>query len=473
MQNFVKEKLPEQPANERIKKYSEVALGYSTEQAIKEAKRCIQCKNPQCVKGCPVEIDIPAFIKLVTEGKPEEALAKIKEKNNLPAVCGRVCPQEDQCEKLCILGKKSDPIGIGYLERYAADNGNSKSSSTSLGASQAPSSKQIPIPKSQIQKIAVVGSGPAGLTCAADLAKMGYQVTMFESLHVAGGVLSYGIPEFRLPKQIVQEEVEYIESLGVEFKPNMLIGNILKIDELFRSGYSAVFIGAGAGLPQFLKIPGENLLGVYSANEFLTRVNLMKAYLFPEYLTPVKIGKKVAVVGAGNVAMDAARVSLRLGAEEVTIVYRRSRTEMPARLEEIIRAEEEGIKFKLLTAPIKINANESGWVKSLECLQMELGEPDQSGRRRPVPVKGSEFIIDVDTIVIAIGQSPNPLLTNSAPDLKKEKWGGIITDPETGETSIKNVYAGGDIVTGAATVISAMGAGKRAARAIDNRLKNR
>lgn len=465
MQNSIKELLPEQEPKERVKNFSEVALGYSRQQALKEAKRCIQCKNPQCVKGCPVEIDIPAFIKLLAEDKPEEALSKIKEKNNLPAVCGRVCPQEDQCEKLCILGKKSEPIGIGYLERYAADHGKPKS--------QIPNPKQKTISNSQNpQKVAVIGSGPAGLTCAADLARMGYSVTMFESLHEAGGVLSYGIPEFRLPKKIVNEEVEYIESLGVEFKPNMLIGSIFSLNDLFSSGYSAIFIGAGAGLPQFLRIPGENLMGVYSANEYLTRINLMKAYLFPEYLTPVRIGKKVAVVGAGNVAMDAARVSLRLGAEEVTIVYRRSRTEMPAREEEIVRAEEEGVAFKLLTAPTKVIGDEKGWVKQLECLQMELGEPDNSGRRRPVPIKGSEFLLDVDTLVIAIGQSPNPLITNSAADLKKEKWGGIITDPETGQTSIKGVFAGGDIVTGAATVISAMGAGKKAARAIDKYIKN-
>jgi len=465
MQNSVKELLPEQGPSERVKNFSEVALGYSKEQAVREAKRCIQCKNPLCVKGCPVGIDIPAFIKLITEDKPVESLAKIKEKNNLPAVCGRVCPQEDQCEKMCILGKKNAAIRIGYLERYAADHGNAKS--------KIQNPKQIQNSKIQNkEKIAVVGSGPAGLTCAADLARMGYGVTMFESLHDAGGVLSYGIPEFRLPKKIVKEEVEYIESLGVEFKPNMLIGNIYSIKDLFDSGYKAVFIGAGAGLPQFLKIPGENLMGVYSANEYLVRINLMKAYLFPEYITPVRIGKKVAVVGAGNVAMDAARVSLRLGAEEVTIVYRRSRTEMPAREEEIVRAEEEGVRFKLLTAPIKVIGDEKGWVKQLECLRMELGEPDRSGRRRPVPVKGSEFLIDVDTLVIAIGQSPNPLITGSTPELKKEKWGGIIADPETGRTSMEGVFAGGDIVTGAATVISAMGAGKKAAAAIDNYLKN-
>ena len=456
--------LPEQKAADRIKNFSEVALGYGKEQAINEAKRCIQCKKPQCVIGCPVEIDIPAFIKLIAEDKPKEALSKIKEKNNLPAVCGRVCPQEDQCEKMCILGKKEEKnaVGIGYLERYAADYGNSPPLSLPLGKGEMSRASA----RDRGGKVAVVGSGPAGLTCAADLAKMGYDVTLFESLHDAGGVLSYGIPEFRLPKAIVQEEVKYIESLGVDFKPNMLIGNILGIEDLFKEGYKAIFVGSGAGLPQFLNIPGENLMGVYSANEFLVRINLMKSYLFPDYITPVRIGKKVAVVGAGNVAMDAARVSLRLGAEKVTIVYRRSRTEMPARAEEIIRAEEEGIEFKLLTAPLKIIGNNASWVKQMECLKMVLGEPDASGRRRPVPVKGSEFLLDVDTIIIAIGQSPNPLLSKVTPALKIEKWGGIITDPDTGETSIPGVFAGGDIVTGAATVISAMGAGKKAAKSI-------
>ncbi|MFA5097959.1 MAG: NADPH-dependent glutamate synthase [Candidatus Margulisiibacteriota bacterium] len=461
----MREPLPEQKPQDRTRNFTEVALGYSKEQAIKEASRCIQCKKPLCVTGCPVEIDIPAFIKLIVEDKPAEALAKIKEKNNLPAVCGRVCPQEDQCEKMCILGKKDkeNAIGIGYLERYAADYGKKRAVDSIPGTGR----------RSTVngQQVAVVGSGPAGLTCAADLAKLGYQVTLFESLHEAGGVLSYGIPEFRLPKAIVREEIEYIRSLGVELKTSMLIGGILGIEDLFKRGYKAVFIGSGAGLPQFLNIPGENLMGVYSANEFLVRVNLMKAYQFPEHMTPVRIGKKVAVVGAGNVAMDAARVSLRLGAEKVSIVYRRSRTEMPARAEEIIRAEEEGIEFKLLTAPVRIIGDPSSWVKQLECLAMELGEPDASGRRRPVPVKGSEFLIDADTVIIAIGQSPNPLLSKATPDLKTEKWGGVIADPSTGQTSMKGVFAGGDIVTGAATVISAMGAGKKAARAIDDYLR--
>jgi len=461
----MREQLPEQKAKDRVKTFSEVALGYSKEQAMKEASRCIQCKKPLCVTGCPVEIDIPAFIKLITQDKPAEALAKIKEKNNLPAVCGRVCPQEDQCEKMCILGRKDkeNAIGIGYLERFAADFGKK---GTADRLPQTGERSTVPGPR-----VAVVGSGPAGLTCAADLARMGYQVVLFESLHEAGGVLSYGIPEFRLPKAIVREEVDYIRSLGVELKTSMLIGGILGIEDLFSRGYKAVFIGSGAGLPQFLNIPGENLMGVYSANEFLVRVNLMKAYEFPQQMTPVKIGKKVAVVGAGNVAMDAARVSLRLGAEKVTIVYRRSRTEMPARAEEIIRAQEEGIEFKLLTAPVRIIGDTSSWVKQLECLAMELGDPDASGRRRPVPVKGSEFLIDADTVIIAIGQSPNPLLSKATPQLKTEKWGGIIADQSTGQTSMKGVFAGGDIVTGAATVISAMGAGKKAARAIDDYLR--
>jgi glutamate synthase (NADPH/NADH) small chain len=455
----MRELLPQQGPKERVKNFSEVALGYSKEQAIKEAVRCIQCKNPLCVKGCPVNIDIPAFIKLIALDDPKAALKKIKEKNNLPAVCGRVCPQEDQCEKVCILGKKGNAIGIGYLERYAADFGKTDE-------------KIEPIKSNNI-KIAVVGSGPSGLTCAADLQKMGYKVTVFESLHAPGGVLSYGIPEFRLPKIIVNDEVNYIASLGVEFRYNMLIGNIFSIKELFDEGFKAIYIGAGAGLPKYMGIPGENLNGVYSANEFLIRVNLMKAYLFPQYLTPVKIGRKVVVVGGGNVAFDSARSALRLGAEEVTILYRRSRTEMPAREEEIIRAEEEGIKFMLLSAPIKIIGDDKGYAKDIECIKMELGDPDESGRRKFIPIKGSEFVTQTDLIISAIGQSPNPLLTKATPELKTQNWGGIIVNPETQETSIKGVFAGGDIVSGADTVISAMGAGKRAAEAIDNRVKGK
>lgn len=443
---------------ERAGDFNEVSMGYSPEQAKEEASRCIQCKNPQCVKGCPVNINIPAFIKLIAEGDPAAALDKIKEKNNLPAVCGRVCPQEDQCEKMCILGRKGEPIAIGYLERYASDYGNKNS--------QSRNTKQSSLDK----KVAVVGAGPAGLTCAADLAKDGFSVTLFESLHGPGGVLSYGIPEFRLPKKIVNDEVEYIRSLGVDIRYNMMIGGIFTVKELFAQGYKAIFLGSGAGLPKFMGIPGENLNGVYSANEFLTRVNLMKAYRFPEFMTPVRIGKKVAVVGGGNVAMDSARSALRLGAEKVCIVYRRSKEEMPARIEEAENALEEGIEFRLLTSPTKIIGDEKGWVRSMECIKMELGEKDESGRRKFIPLKGSEYVIEIDTVIMAIGQSPNPLIGNSCSELKREKWGGVIADPETGQTSIPGVFAGGDIVTGAATVISAMGAGKKAAEAIRKHL---
>lgn len=459
----MRQAMPEQDPKKRIRNFDEVALGYTPEQAAAEAKRCIQCKNPACISGCPVEIDIPAFIAFVAAGRFEEAIKKLKEKNNLPAICGRVCPQEDQCEKICILAKKKDQVAIGRLERFAADWEIKK-----MGDRRPETRKSM----GNKAKVAVVGSGPAGLTCAGDLAKMGYQVTMFESLHRTGGVLTYGIPEFRLPKNIVQFEVDGIKNLGVDVKTNSLIGRTLTIDDLLTQGFKAVFIGAGAGLPQFLKIPGENLGGVYSANEYLTRVNLMKAYLFPEYLTPVKIGKKVIVVGGGNVAMDSARVSLRLGADEVTVIYRRSEGEMPARDEEIERAKEEGVKFNLLANPTRI-IGKNGWVSQVELLKMELGEPDGSGRRRPVPVKGSEFLIDADTVVVAIGNNPNPLLPRMIKELKVEKWGGIIADKETGQTSIPYIYAGGDIVSGAATVISAMGAGKRSAKAIDNALSGR
>jgi len=459
--------MPQQDPKVRAQNFNEVALGYTEEQAIAEAKRCIQCKKPTCIAGCPVEIDIPAFIDLIANGKFDKANEKLKETNSLPAICGRVCPQEDQCEKVCVFSKKNEPIAIGRLERFAADR---------VIRSEPP--LILPLTKGEMsrsdrgsEKVAVVGSGPAGLTCAGDLAKMGYAVTMFESLHQTGGVLSYGIPEFRLPKSIVQFEVDGIRKLGVDIQVDALIGRTLTIDELLKKGYKAIFIGSGAGLPQFLKIPGENLGGVYSANEFLTRVNLMKAYLFPEYLTPVKIGKKVVVVGGGNVAMDAARCALRLGANEVTIVYRRSEAEMPARIEEIERAKEEGVKFKILTNPTRI-LGKDGWVSQMEVLKMELGEPDESGRRRPVPVKGSEYLIDVDTVVVAIGNNPNPLLPREIKGLNVEKWGGVVVDPATGQTSIPHIFAGGDIVSGAATVIEAMGAGKRAARAIDRYIRN-
>jgi len=453
-----REHMKERPVAERIRDFDEVPVGFTAEQAMAEAKRCIQCKNPKCVAGCPVEIDIPGFLKFVAAGDFEAAAKKIKETNALPAICGRVCPQEDQCEKVCILGIKGEPIAIGALERFVADwereNG------------EVSSKKKVVSSKKKVDgpKIAVVGSGPAGLTCAGDLARLGCQVTIFESLHVTGGVLTYGIPEFRLPKAIVNLEVDYVKSLGVEIRTDMLIGNVHTIPELLKE-YKAVFVGSGAGLPKFMNIPGENLDGVYSANEYLFRINMMKAWKFPEHLTPVKIGKRVAVVGGGNVAMDSARVSLRMGAEEVCILYRRTQDEMPARIEEIKRAVEEGVVFKILTLPVKYHADENGWVKEAECLQMKLGEPDASGRRRPVPVDGSEFRIPLDTVVVAIGNSPNPLIPHRTPELKTEKWGGVVVTKE-GATSIPAVYAGGDIVRGAATVISAMGDGKVAARAI-------
>lgn len=442
-----------------------MALGYTIETAIEEAKRCIQCLNPKCVGNCPVEIDIPAFLKLIAAGDMEGAIRKIKEKNSLPAVCGRVCPQEDQCEKVCIMGIKGKPVAVGALERFVADQEREQKPPLNLPLGKGEMSR-----RDRGGKIAVVGSGPAGLTCAGDLAKLGYQVTLFESLSTPGGVLVYGIPEFRLPKKIVELEIDYVRSLGVELITDVLIGKTITIKELFAQGFKAIFIGSGAGLPQFLGVPGENLLGVYSANEFLSRVNLMKAYKFPEYLTPVKVGQKVAVLGAGNVAMDAARVSLRLGAQEVTIIYRRSRKEMPARAEEIERAEEEGIVFKLLTAPTEIRGDKNGWVHEMECLEMELGEPDASGRRRPVPKEGSEFVIPVDTIISAIGNKPNPLIPRETLELKVEKWGGVIISEATRMTSIPGVFAGGDIVRGAATVISAMGDGKKAAEQIKSYL---
>jgi glutamate synthase (NADPH/NADH) small chain len=461
----------ERPVAERIKDFDEVPLGFTPEQAIQEAKRCIQCKKPPCVTGCPVEVNIPAFIKFIAEGKFDEAAQKIKETNALPAVCGRVCPQEEQCEKKCILGVKGEPVAIGTLERFVADWESSPRLTDVRHPSPSKMERGMNSPTKSEKKgvrIAIVGSGPAGLTCAGDLARLGYQVTIFESLHVTGGVLTYGIPEFRLPKAIVNLEVEYVKSMGVEIKTDMLIGNVYTVEELLKD-YKAVFIGSGAGLPKFMGISGENIDGVYSANEYLFRVNMMKAWQFPESLTPVKIGKRVAVVGGGNVAMDAARVSLRLGAEEVTILYRRTQEEMPARIEEIKRAVEEGIIFKILTLPVKYHADEKGWVAQAECLQMKLGKPDASGRRRPVEVPNSQSLIPVDTVVVAIGNSPNPLISLRTPGLKTEKWGGVIITEE-GLTSIPGVYAGGDIVRGAATVISAMGDGKRAAKAIQLKL---
>ena len=456
-----REPMPKQDPKMRIQNFDEVALGYSREQAIREASRCLQCKKAFCVEGCPVDIDIPAFVAKIKEGDFMGAIHKIKEKNSLPAVCGRVCPQEEQCEAKCILGKKKDPIAIGRLERFVADY------EFSQGEVRAPK-----LPEPTGKKVAVIGAGPAGLTVAGELCKIGHKVTVFEALHAPGGVLVYGIPEFRLPKWIVQRESDYIGKLGADIKVSYIVGKAKTVDQLIQDGYDAVFIGTGAGLPYFLNIPGENLNGVYSANEFLTRVNLMKAYLFPEYNTPIRLGRRIAVIGGGNVAMDSARTSLRLGAEKVYLIYRRSREEMPAREEEIENAFEEGIEPHLLTNPIRLLGDEKGWVKGLECVRMKLTEPDDSGRRRPVPIEKSEHVIDVDMVVVAIGQGPNPLLTSTTPDLKLTKWGNIVADEETGRTAKKGVFAGGDIVTGAATVILAMGAGKKAARSIDQYLND-
>jgi glutamate synthase (NADPH/NADH) small chain len=443
--------IPEQDPEARIRNFDEVALGYSAEQAVEEAKRCLQCKDRPCVSGCPVEVDIPAFVKLVAEKRFSEAIRKIKETNNLPAICGRVCPQEKQCAMHCTLGKKFEPVAIGRLERFVAD--------LELETGLPPVSRARPTGK----KVAVVGSGPAGLTAAADLAKLGHEVVLFEALHKAGGVLMYGIPNFRLPKEVVGAEVEYVESLGVKLEADIVIGKLYSVDELLQC-FDAVFIGTGAGLPHFIGIPGENLPGIYSANEFLIRVNLMKAYLFPEYDTPIKIGRRVVTVGGGNVAMDAARTALRLGAEESIILYRRTESEMPARIEEIKRAKEEGVKFQLLSQPVKILGGD--YVEAIECMRMELGAPDESGRRRPVPVKGSNFVLDTDLIVVAIGQGPNPLIPKCTPGLKTNSDGTIQVDEETCMTSKEGVFAGGDIATGEATVIQAMSAGKRAARSI-------
>jgi len=450
--------MPKQTAAVRRRNFDEVALGYSEEQAIEEAGRCIQCKKPGCMKGCPVEVNIPEFIGAIREGDMPEAARIIKSTNSLPAICGRVCPQETQCEVACALNKKGAPSAIGRLERYVADW---ERAHPEVGEKQ----------KEHVafngKKVAVVGSGPAGLTCAADLSKLGYEVTIFEAFHVAGGVLMYGIPEFRLPKDVVQAEVDYVRSLGVEIKLDHVIGKIAMVDELLQNGYDAVFLAPGAGAPMFLNIPGENLSGVYSANEFLTRTNLMKAYRFPEYDTPIKAGGRVAVVGGGNVAMDASRCALRLGAEEVHLIYRRSEVEMPARAEERENAKEEGVIFRLLTNPDRFIGDEQGKVKAVECYEMELGEPDESGRRRPVRKPGTELTVPVDTVIVALGTSPNPIIPSTTEGLELTRWGTVEADEDTGRTSKDRVWCGGDMATGAATVISAMGAGKRAAADID------
>lgn len=440
----------EQDPEERIKNFDEVALGYSEEEALLEADRCLQCPKPRCVEGCPVEIDIPAFISLIKERKYKEAYRKIKEKDSLPAITGRVCPQENQCEKTCVLARVGEPIAIGRLERFVADYCKENA-------------QEVEKEPFNGKRVAVVGSGPAGLTVSADLAKLGYSVTLFEALHLPGGVLTYGIPDFRLPKDIIKREIEYVKALGVEFVPNVVVGKTILLDELLKD-YKAVFIGSGAGAPVFLNVPGENLLGIYSANEFLSRINLMRAHLFPEYDTPLKVGKKVLVVGGGNVAMDSARVSRRLGAE-VTILYRRSREELPARLEEIKRAEEEGVNFIFLATPLAFSGS-NGWVDAVECQEMELGEPDESGRRAPIPKKGSTFTLKVDTVIIAIGNRPNPIISKTTQGLEVGRYGEILVDPATGKTSKVGVFAGGDIVSGSATVIEAMGAGRRSAIAI-------
>ena len=453
-----KNPMPTQTPDERSRNFKEVALGYTREQAIDEAQRCLNCKNMPCVSGCPVHIAIPKFIHEVAQGDFEAAYKTLTASSSLPAVCGRVCPQESQCESKCVRGIKGEPVAIGRLERFVADYHN------------AHSAEKPEKPQSNGHKVAVIGSGPSGLTCAGDLAKLGYDVTVFEALHLAGGVLVYGIPEFRLPKAIVQKEIDTLIDLGVKVETNVVVGRTITIDELMHDyGFEAVFIGSGAGLPKFMNIPGENLKGVYSANEFLTRINLMKAYQ-PDSATPIQHGRHVAVVGGGNVAMDAARCARRLGAE-VSIIYRRTEAELPARREEVEHAKEEGIEFRFLTNPVAVLGNEQGWVSGIRCQQMELGEPDASGRRRPVAVEGSEHDLPMDCIIMALGTSPNPLIKSTTEGLETQKWGGIIVEEETGKTSRDGVYAGGDAVTGAATVILAMGAGKTAAAAIDKQLK--
>jgi len=449
----------EQDPKVRAHNFEEVPYGYTPEEAVEEAKRCLMCKKPGCVSGCPVNINIPGFIGQIALGNFWEAMKVMKQTNTLPAICGRVCPQETQCEGQCVLGKKNEPVAVGNLERFIAD-----------WEAQQNECVMCEMQPKTGKKVAVVGAGPAGLTVASDCAKMGHSVTMFEALHKPGGVLVYGIPEFRLPKAIVEREVKFVTSMGVRLELNYVVGKLKTVDELLNE-FDAVFVGTGAGQPSFMNIPGENSLGVYSANEYLTRSNLMKAYLFPKYDTPIVRGKRVATIGGGNVAMDSARTALRLGAEKSILIYRRSREEMPARTAEVHHAEQEGIDFNLLTNPVRYIADDKGWVKAVECLRMELGEPDASGRRRPVPVKGSEFQIPVDTVVVAIGNSPNPLIPQTTPGLETAKHGNVVADPKTGRTSKRGVFAGGDIVTGAATVILAMGAGRLAANSIDEYLK--
>ena len=461
--NLNRVEMPKQSPEVRKRNFQEVALGYTQELAEEEAGRCLQCKKPKCVEGCPVGVDIPEFIRALRDGDMPEAVKALKRKNSLPGICGRVCPQEVQCESLCVLNKKGKDVqvAIGRLERYVAD--------WELRQSERPKADEAP---ASGKRVAVVGSGPAGLTCAADLAKMGHKVTIFEALHEGGGVLVYGIPEFRLPKSIVKTEIEYINSLGADLEVDSVVGRQVQVDDLLKDGYDAMFLGIGAGAPRFLGVPGENLSGVYSANEYLTRVNLMKAYRFPEYDTPIRKGKKVAVVGGGNVAMDAARSAMRLGADEVHVVYRRSREEMPARLEEVENAMEEDIIFDFLTNPTRFIGNDRGMVTAMEVAEMELGEPDASGRRSPRVKKGSEHIVEVDTVVIAVGTVPNPLIASNTPELKTTKWGTLVVDDRC-RTTMEGVWAGGDITTGGATVISAMGAGKMAAKDMDEWLRKR
>jgi len=456
--SMVKNTMPLQDPQKRIQNFDEVSLGYTLEQAIDEAKRCLDCKHKPCINGCPVAIDIPLFIGKIIEGDIEGAYQVIGKSSSLPSVCGRVCPQETQCEQVCVRGIKGEAVAIGRLERFVADYHHQHHQEKTMK------------PKANQHKVAIVGSGPSGLSCAYDLALLGYPVTIFEALHIPGGVLVYGIPEFRLPKEIVRKEIDVLKNFGVKIETNVIIGKTLSIQDLFDDGFEAVFLGTGAGLPKFMNIPGEMLNGVYSANEFLTRVNLMQAY-HQSSTTPIQMAEKVAVIGGGNVAVDAARCAKRLGAKEVSIVYRRSMKELPARLEEIEHAEEEGIIFRLLTNPVQIIGNNKGFVQSIECVEMELGEPDQSGRRRPIVKKGSEFILDVDSVIMAIGTTPNPLITSTTQGLDTDKWGCIVTQDESGLTSKEMVYAGGDVVTGAATVILAMGAGRKSAEAIDKKIQ--